>query len=65
MIDLLNEVPDAAFLATLLLAQAHIPPDGDPSELDDQYEIDEFKIDVEGIVITNRGKQHRLRTYEL
>jgi len=63
MIDLLNEEIDSAFLATLILAQAGIGPNHpEKSELDDQYEITEFKIDVNEFIITNRGKQYRLGT---
>ncbi len=61
MIDLLNvsgfEYHD---LAVYLLAQAGIPPCENAGP-DDQYCIDEFKIDVHETVIVNRGERHVLR----
>jgi hypothetical protein len=62
MLELLGNDVDNAYVAKLLLMQAGITPDGyDPAYLDTQYEIESFKIDVEGIVIVERGKEYKLK----
>jgi len=60
MIDLLKEGVASSMIAKLMLAQAKIGPFHE----DEQYEITEFKIDVDKIYITNRGVRHVLQTVE-